>query len=228
MQQEQSNQFTAAIDIEAASPTDIVAIGIACSDGTKVRICRKVQWPTIDEKGCVVEYGDFEKRCWNQYWSTQPKEVIEACKTNPLSHKAFAEEFKKIVSGWPDDAVIVSDNPSFDISACDWLVYPRHPIRYSSEDGVTGEYRDIIDVDSAGWMIPPDMLPKWKFTHVPEEDADMHLAKYFFLKELKESMTQLVSSVQINEWTMLKTSFAVLRKIDCTEYKVVKSTSLVI
>jgi len=74
-----------------------------------------------------VNYGDFEPRCWDEFWSKQPADVRREllCGDDGPNSCTWAE-----MRGWIDELcsdavaagrtpIIVSDNPAFDIGVTD-------------------------------------------------------------------------------------------------------------
>lgn len=83
-----------------------------------------VQWFDLEAK----TYGDFEPRCVDEFWSRQPKEVLQQCQQNPeplkrvAGWKAFRQYIDDLEEEFPNDQykiVFLTDNASFDIASID-------------------------------------------------------------------------------------------------------------
>jgi hypothetical protein len=60
----------------------VISIGFVVGDGKGAiletqKFNFQVRWPAQND------YGDFEPRCWDEFWSKQPERIVEACKQDP-------------------------------------------------------------------------------------------------------------------------------------------------
>jgi hypothetical protein len=163
--------------------------------------------PTADNK--ILDYGDFEPRCWDEFWSKKIKpSVIEDLKKNAIDQKegftqlaSWLDEIEKKYAG--QKIKFLSDNPSYDIAALDIMLEEycgRAPIRYDS----TGKYRGLSD--------PWDMLDlvgnKRKYymdkvneligspnshDHNPANDAEEIYRMYLAAKLAEKDIAQLLT-----------------------------------
>ena len=178
------------VDIEKAGNMmmkhPVISVGFAvCKNDAKYTVLAKrrfnfaVNWPS--ESGM----GDFEPRCWTEFWSKLPAEVIHACKVDVLEQ----EDGWKQVAAWLDALEVeypadkyritfVNDNPAFDIGNIDYFLEKytgRHPMRYTRDGG----YRSVTVVDDVLYMIHPDIRDDIQnyaksiisHDHNPENDA---------------------------------------------------------
>jgi hypothetical protein len=141
-----------AVDLESTGATGgkIVAGGVAYADGEVGALkimdhgMRRYQFggftnPTIDGESMMdkdgnilnregfVDYGDFEPRCWDEFWAKQPADVRREllCGQAGQNRHTWAD-----MRGWIDmlcseavlagrTPILVSDNPAFDIGITD-------------------------------------------------------------------------------------------------------------
>ncbi len=199
-----------AVDIEKtgalyAHPVNSVGFYIApeveipCKlDKSEIEIFKwnmSVNWPTV-ENG-VDNYGDFEARCWDEFWVKHPEAVMR-CLTNPVpvSQKTAWNEIAKMIDSleekYPEDKYkvkFISDNASFDIANIDYNLEKyanRHPMRYSSK----GKYRSIMAQDDMFDTLPEDVKTvqlaiidrEVKHDHDPVNDAHFHYLMYISYK----------------------------------------------
>lgn len=120
-----------------------------------------------------MDYGDFEPRCVDEFWSQLSPEIISRCFTPEPEKPEYA--WKNIASWinclelkYPLEEgekpwkkfIFVSDNASFDIAKINYGLERyanRLPMRFST----TKKYRSVISADD---ML--DMLPKEKYEEV--------------------------------------------------------------
>ena len=136
-----------AFDIEKAGCMNyahpMVSIGYAVGDSEgklldKNKINLKVTWPKVNENGVVTNYGDFEPRCWDEFWSKRPTSLITNLQENAVSQAEGMQVFANFLDGLEkkyEKIVFLSDNAGFDIAALDINLerYVRRiPLRYST------------------------------------------------------------------------------------------------
>lgn len=162
------------IDIETTGPLtwrdSVVSVGFFIGDdaGNELDVFRvnfDVDWPVFRKCGhcgscdSPITYGDFDKQCWDEFWSKQPIDMIEACKADArpggIGWSAIYAYLRHLNKKYGDDIVFVTDNPSFDIAFLDHNLTTNctlsQPIRYST---ITGAYRQIMVSDDMFGMIP--------------------------------------------------------------------------
>lgn len=182
-----------AVDIESTGAfvikNAINSIGFWIGDDvgntiTKQKFNIEVVWPTTDN-GIVVDYGDFEPKCWEEFWSKLPAEKIEECKANTKPKKEAWNYIRDFINGleseFPEQThniVFATDNGSFDIAFINYaleLYTDRAPMRYSN----FGRYRRILQADDAFKTLPEALnKSEWdrisaivKHDHDPVNDA---------------------------------------------------------
>jgi hypothetical protein len=163
-----------------------------------------VEWPKLGDSG-VVSYGDFEPKCWDEFWAKQPKEYIESIKRAAQTQQKGWESVAAWIEKWERDydpekykIVFLSDNPSFDIAAIDYALEVhtgRLPLRYSS----TGEYRSVKNPMQMFDMLPHDTQAAFKkrmqeagivHNHDPVEDARLILHTYFEVRRFLDARAE--------------------------------------
>jgi len=196
-----------AVDIEKCGSNliahKVVSIGfvVAHEDGTlieKKKINFQIEWFTREYNSndgtSVLVYGDFEKRCCDEFWSKQPQEIVDACKRNPDPLHPYLgwQEVRLFVDGleerFPDRKVkFLTDNASFDIAAIDYGLEKycgRYPMRYSTDN----KYRSVIGADDMFDMIPEPHKSAYnaeikaivQHDHDPCNDAHHILLQYVY------------------------------------------------
>jgi len=148
------------------------------------------------------EGGDFEDRCWTEFWSKLPDAVIDAFKADVMTQvegwRAVAVWLDRLEQTYPPaeyKIMFVNDNPSFDIANIDYnleLHADRHPMRYTS----SGQYRTITTVDDAFYMFPrsaigqikADINKVVKHDHNPVNDAYFMCQQYWHVNKLLKTM----------------------------------------
>ena len=193
-----------AFDIEKAGCLPIrhpvIAVGVCLGDEDGLIIEKKrwtfqVQWP--DDLKNPSHYGDFEPRCWEEFWSKQKPELIAELKQDAKPQKEGWNDFVK----WVDELekkyskiVLLSDNPGYDLGAIDVNLErytERMPLRYAS---TTGDYRSLIVSDDAYYIASEDtmmavkeerLFPFVQPDHRPENDAEVVFRQYLVAMELK-------------------------------------------
>lgn len=210
-----------AVDIEKAGAENIkhpiVAIGYVI--GTENALLERgiiklqVKWPTITD-GKVADYGDFEPRCWDEFWGNSkkmPPELIEEFKKDALTQtdgiKKFAALVDSLEEKYGDEKKykvrFLSDNPSYDIAALDVAmeqVCDRNPMRYDS----TGKYRSLSDPWDMLDILPAEYKKQMLANidkqlgsivlhdHNPTNDAEVIYRQYLAaLAAMKLLMTQI-------------------------------------
>jgi len=191
-----------AVDIEktgAFLTNPVVSVGFYIANLSDVELQKRkfnieVKWPVEDN------YGDFEPRCWKEFWSKQPSEIINRCKRNPEPLPAFQawREIGMFIDSLetlypPEKYTIqfISDNPSFDIASIDYNLEKytgRMPMRYSR----TGKYRSVIAADDMFEMLPSNVKSECYKTmretvnhdHDPINDAHHIFLQYYYAKNM--------------------------------------------
>lgn len=151
----------------------------------------------------VPEENEFESRCLKEFWSKpEMKEILdrirkEACKSEEEAVDKIDSFLNDLEKEYPDQEIeFVSDNPSFDVSAVDYLLLTykgRLPMRYTSK----GKYRYISDPSERLWVMGKTQQAKEyinekivEHDHWPENDATYIYASMLesdrWAKELKE------------------------------------------
>lgn len=210
-----------ALDIEKAGALHIkhpiVSIGwcIGDADGKvlcKDRINLNVKWPTIEQNPDVRDYGDFEPRCWDEFWSKRPRDLIDSMKANAYEQKKGIEQFARLLdfleTEYPSpnhEIVFLTDNPAFDIAALDValeLQVGRMPIRYDSK----GRYRSIQIPDEAMHLLSAhdarDLVRAYvdcvvKHDHDPSNDAEHVYRQYLLVLMLQNFVQKRLSFVPL-------------------------------
>jgi hypothetical protein len=162
----------------------------------KSKINLKVRWPTIvSEDTKTMDYGDFEPRCWDEFWSKRPPALIEELKKDAHEQEfgmtKFATWLDVLEKEYPEAThkiVFLSDNASFDIAALDVNLErytKRGPIRYS----LSGKFRSLYPPDDMLAIVPDDVLEPLikkridavvEHDHDPSNDAE-HIYRQFIL-----------------------------------------------
>lgn len=188
-----------AFDIEHTGEI-LLAIGMCVGneDGDvlkKKRVNVKVHWP--DDHSL----GDFEERCWNEFWSKQSSELIATLKENaiPLKHaiETLAGWLNELETTYPSsdyEINFLSDNPSFDIGILDHYlktICGRRALRYSLD----GVYRSVENPDDMLKMFLKQDVEgelnlirnKVLHNHDPANDAEFIYRQYLAARELRYS-----------------------------------------
>ena len=58
----------------------------------------EVKWPMVKKNGKTTEYNDFEKRCYDEFWSKQDKKVIESCLQKDPEQRATVKEIMVMIT----------------------------------------------------------------------------------------------------------------------------------
>lgn len=209
-----------ALDIEKAGPKNlshpIVAVGHSTAKGSTIidrgLIKLQVTWPTIDPTtGKVTDYGDFEKQCWDEFWSNpakMPPALMEELKTNAVPQaegfKQFAALLDKLEQDYPKSKYkikFISNNPSYDVAAVDVMLElycKRNPMRYNSD----GKYRGLSDSYDMLSILPANLKKKFRdeaaaqaqstavHDHNPQNDAETILVDYLAAKLAKKFLAE--------------------------------------
>ncbi len=196
--------ITLSVDIEASGPNytkhGILGLG----------------WCTRDSAGNIKsgqinmylpEGADFEQKCWEEFWSKNLP-VLHKLKENAVSPLEGITAFINLLDQLEqdNDVMIITDNPSFDISYLNYYLATylnRNPLTYDS----FGNYRPIFDTDcytrgvlhmqyDNKWTSDSDIIAHLNIdtsefaahTHTPESDAtricQLHAAVLSKLKSL--------------------------------------------
>lgn len=203
MAQSAPNVVLVGVDIEKTgsfliqNPTMSVGFYLTDLDGTELlkrKFNIRVQWPTQDS------FGDFEPRCWTEFWSKQPDEIRDACLHKPeadapekvwLEIAAFIDSLE--VHFPTSKVVFLSDNASFDVASIDYALEKyakRAPMRYST----SGKYRSIKAADDMLDMLPvrarkqadQEIHARASHTHDCVEDAKFIVMQYVYAMKVGE------------------------------------------
>jgi hypothetical protein len=208
-----------AVDIEKAGSRNlehkIIAIGYTVGDVDGNVIDKgswnfAVKWPEYKvSSNEIINYGDFEKSCWDDFWGNRKKvsaEVIANLQTNTYEYTdgmaAFCKWLNSLEEKYPVETnkiILLSDNPSFDLAAID-VELERHcnrqPMRYST----TGKYRDFYDPTDMLETMPDKYLSEVaypfvnshsKHDHKPENDAEEIYFKYIAACAAKKKVEEM-------------------------------------
>lgn len=161
-----------AVDIEKTGSTfnhPCCSVGFYVSDldGKKLQTLKVnlwVDWPVITND--KLDYRDFEPRCWDEFWSKQPADILEKaqqeCIPQAIGWKKICNFIDTLEVLYPSDThkiVFATDNASFDIANIDYnlLRYcSRMPMRYTK----TENYRSIVAADDMFDMLPAEIRNK--------------------------------------------------------------------
>lgn len=184
-----------AVDIEKSGcmfKYPIVSIGFVV--GHKKEIYEKKRFNIQVNWEKESNGGDFEDRCYDEFWSKQPQNIIDECIDNALSaeqqYPLLAEWINQLETTYPSPEYKISfltDNASFDIASIDYGLEKylnRKPMRYSS----TGKYRSIISADDMLYMLNDENKKKAYFEinkdvvhdHNPVNDAHFVYLQYYY------------------------------------------------
>lgn len=174
-----------------------------------------IGWCIGDEKGTVLEkgylncqvqwpgetkYGDFEPRCWEEFWSKRPQSLIDRLKEDALPIRTGMEKFRDWLDSLEEkysNVRFLSDNASFDIATLDYHLEKycgRTPLRYKSEKNGNG-YRSIEAPDDMLAMIPSRLLKPLLEKHVttiddhdPQNDAENIYQQYILALKIRKAL----------------------------------------
>lgn len=183
------------VDIEKAGcmfKYPIVSIGFVV--GHKKEIYEKKRFNIGVNWKKESDGGDFEDRCYDEFWSKQPQNIINECKDNALK----AERQWVLIGEWIDqlektypspeyEICFLTDNASFDIASIDYELEKytgRKPMRYSSD----GKYRSVKSADDMLDMLDEDSkdVAYYKINedaihdHNPVNDAHYIYLQYYY------------------------------------------------
>jgi hypothetical protein len=201
-----------AIDIEKAGAFNlqhpVVAIGVVVGLAGNVDILERklikirVHWPIISDDGKIVDYGDFEPRCWDEFWSKRPEELKSILRADAVNEETAIRDFVRWLDALETKYPVgkykikfLCDNPSYDLAAIDVLMEKwckRAPLRYST----VGKYRGLADpTDMLEMLCDEDqdyVLKKVKsqiaHDHNPTNDAECVYRTYLFVLLARKSI----------------------------------------
>jgi len=200
-----------ALDIEKAGcqlmTHPIISIGwcIGDTDGTvldKSSLNIQTDWPITNESGKVIQYGAFEPRCWDEFWSKQSPELIRELKRDtipqPVALQYFSSFLDSLENKYPENThkiKFLSDNAAFDIATLDYnleIYAGRRPLCYSK----TGKYREVEALDNMLDMLPSEIVnvekvkinDLVKHDHHPANDAEVIYREWLLARKLKKIM----------------------------------------
>lgn len=174
----------------------VISVGFFVGDDQGNKLLTKkfnmqVKFPVKDD------YGDFEPRCWDEFWSKLDQKIIEASTENAQPQEtawkavnAFLDELEAKY----DKIKFLTDNASFDIASIDYNLEKyckRAPMRYNSK----GKYRSVISADDMLDMLPEKELKlayeyinaNSKHDHDPVNDAHNIYLQYIQAIKYKNS-----------------------------------------
>ncbi len=194
-----SDTVFVAFDIEKAGQMPlghpVISIGYCVGDlhGNvleKDKINLQVNWPVLDEKtNAIVDYGHFEKRCWDEFWSKQPSTLIENLKVGAMPQALGFMKFATWLNGLEtkySKVKFLSDNAEFDIGTLNVNLERycnRGPLRYTT----TGKYRsilppddllDTLDAETVKELTAKHITPYVVHDHDPSNDAEFIYRQY--------------------------------------------------
>ena len=182
-------------------PSDAAFFGRVLKKG---HVNIEVQWPTVVMDGSqILNYGDFEPRCWREFWADRP-ELQEFIKQNAVPAQEAMRQFSAMLSEleteFPEDRFkikVLSDNPSFDIGRLDTYLdryVQRVPVRYSA---TTNRYRPVDAPDDMLSVFPKDLVKHLMDKHInsvvqhdhnPANDAEHIYRQYVLAQRLKRTV----------------------------------------
>jgi hypothetical protein len=149
----------------------------------------------------VLSYGDFEPRCWHEFWAPRP-ELQDFIKQNVVSPQEAMLQFAKMLADleieFPENRFkikVLSDNPSFDVGRLDMYLdkyVQRMPVRYSG----LHRYRSVDAPDDMLSVFPKEVVktliqtkidPVVQHDHNPANDAEHIYRQYLLVQELKQT-----------------------------------------
>lgn len=209
-----------ALDIEKTGSKNlqhpICSIGwcLGLEDGTvleKNRINLKVKWPI--KMADSLDYGDFEPRCWDEFWSKHPSALVELITRDAVGMTTGMFQFSALLDRLEEQypspeykLTFLSDNASFDIAALDVNLeryVNRIPLRYSK----TCKYRAIEAPDDMLDVFPSHVVKKLvaqkidpyvSHDHDPANDAEHIYRQYLLMQHLKTKLSTIVDEVWLN------------------------------
>lgn len=109
----------------------------------------------------LINYGDFSKRCWDEYWNKEFKqtlngvEIIQKPQLNQLEEFEALVLFMKFYSECCEiynDFELVSDNASFDCGIMDerirHVLNPEEGLNFRNKKNEKSLYRCVVDTGS--------------------------------------------------------------------------------
>lgn len=200
-----------AVDIERTGSFMIknktLSIGFYIGDGIGNKLSTHkfnttVKWPKYGEETEILDYGDFEPRCWDEFWVKLQHSIVEKCVENAKSEKETWTEVADFLNDleikYPEseyEIKFLSDNPAFDIGNIDYGLEKyanRLPMRYSSK----GVYRSVIASDDMIGMLSGKEFQitqtlinnqvEQQYLHDPIYDANKIYLQYIYALLYKE------------------------------------------
>ena len=187
-----------AVDVEKTGERltkhKVISLGCVVGDVNgnvleKLKINFKFNEPKVIND-LVINYGDFEPICWDEFWSKNPK-ALELCKVDQHSDKEgwykFASWLDGLEARYADCKIkFITDNPSFDIASIDYaleIYCDRSPMRRA----VNGRYRSVKVCDDMFSMLPYDIqvdCAKQIAEHVVHDHDSCNDAYHHYLQYL--------------------------------------------
>lgn len=203
-------QILVACDIEKTgahlTKHPVVSVGFVVGDTSgklleSLKVNFKVQWPLYEYNDKVINprtdkptwYGDFEERCWNEFWTSEqgpPRSMfMTPTPVDQVSGWSLVNKFLynlELKYPYPYYCIrFISDNPSFDIGNIDYNLAThcdRMPMRYTTY----GFYRSIVNPSDIirGLSqkerdeITKKIAPQINHNHDSVNDAHAHYIRY--------------------------------------------------
>lgn len=218
-----------AFDIEASDTaigTPILSCGYVVGDEkreiiTRGKINMKNVWPVFAEnyvddpdgpartptellelnKRTIVSYGDFSKKCWDEFWYkawyTRGQPLIKRLTDGAVDHNEGIAKIRDLLdeymTKYPEDKykiVFLSDNAAFDIAFIDYWLHRlfNRRLRVSR----SGRFMPLKAADDMADMLPESYVKRRlsefgvNHDHDPMHDAEVVLFQHYIALEAKD------------------------------------------
>lgn len=114
----------------------------------------KVEWPNLESN----DYHDFEKKCWDEFWSKQDTTLVTDNVLEQESGWLQIYQMLQNVCSKYDNIVFVTDNPSFDISFINYSFekyLDKPPLR-----NINNTYHSVYAADDMFYMCDSEYVKK--------------------------------------------------------------------
>lgn len=194
-----------AVDIEktGSSFTKHKVMSVGFFVGDRNGKCLETKRVNLDVKfPSEGNFGDFEERCWQEFWSKLDSKIIDILTTDQVSQQEGWNQVAKFIDGleekYPNTKIkFLTNNTSFDIANIDYnleVYCSRLPMRYSSK----GKYRSVISADDMLEMLPNSLYSAArqrihsvvKHDHDPINDAHSIYLQYIEAILYKERLEE--------------------------------------